>query len=92
MPIVTVKIPSNYRIARVVGWIIAHKRKAAGGGAKRKQIIADFDQAVQDPLTGYWVLSLDKPAGPRIRRNFLYLAVFDRRGRMIDRLVRKLKN
>ena len=55
------------------------------------QVIVDVDTAVQDPLTNYWVLSLEKGAGQRIRRNFLYVVAFDRRGRMIDRMIRRLR-
>ena len=93
MPIVTVRIPGNNRTARIMGWIIAHKKKKAGNDAatKRKQVIVDVDTAVQDPLTNYWVLSLEKGAGQRIRRNFLYVVAFDRRGRMIDRMIRRLR-
>lgn len=96
MPRITVKFTNpNGNIARVVGYIVTTKRKKdpAGGAPapKRKNFITDFDQGVLNPNTNEWVLTLEKVVGPRVRRNVLHVAAMDRRGRVIDSIVRKCK-
>jgi hypothetical protein len=96
MPQITVKLSNaNGNIARVVGYIVTTKRKKDPvGGApapKRKTFISDYDQAALNPNTNEWVLTLQKIAGPRVRRNVLHVAAMDRRGRVIDSIIRKCK-
>ncbi|MBL8866874.1 MAG: hypothetical protein KF873_11545 [Gemmataceae bacterium] len=92
MSTVVVKVPTdNAKIAEVHGWIVTVKKKTNGSGAKRKIFVSDIDQAVQNRAGTYWILSLSKRSGQRIVKNILYITAVDRRGRVIDRLVRKCK-
>ncbi len=96
MPNVIVKVPTtNSNVASVIGWIVTTKRKPDPSDPtkppKRKVFVSDYDQASKNASGSMWVLTLVKREGPKIRRNVLHVTALDRRGRVIDSIIRTCK-